>query len=129
MDILQQRMFPSFSTILILKQADLKCQLYPLLGNCDYLLTDYSSVWVDYEIMDKPIGFVMDDIEQYRSSRGFNFDNMDKILPGPILSSLDSLISFCETPEKYNYKRTNLFNEYKDNKSSQRLMEALNKIS
>lgn len=128
MDILQQKEMPKFSNLLILKQQEFSSQLYPFLGSCDYLLTDYSSVWVDYEILNRPIGFVMNDVEQYKTSRGFTFDNLVDLLPGPIIDSLDALIAFCNTPDKYYCSRTDMFNTYRDNHASERLLKALNII-
>lgn len=126
MDILQKKSFPSFSNIIVFKQNEFKVQLYPFLGSCDYLLTDYSSAWIDYEILNKPIGFVMNDIEQYGNSRGLTFDLLPNILPGPILYNMELLLEFCSKPEEYNYPRTKIFNTYRDNKATERLMDKLN---
>lgn len=122
MDILQLKDFPEYTNIIILKQNDLKEQLYPLLGSCSYLLTDYSSVWVDYEILNRPIGFVINDWKEYSSNRGFTIDNLHNILPGPILSNYDELCGFViESPTHFKTK-TNLFNCYNDNKSTERIL-------
>lgn len=125
MDALQKYDFKAYTNILILKQKDFRGQLYPLLGNCDFLLTDYSSVWLDYEILNKPIGFVMNDIEEYNNSRGLLIENLTESLPGPILDSIDALKKFIENPSITVKQRTYLFNTYRDNKSSQRLAEFL----
>ena len=125
MDILQEYEFEHYSNILILKQKDFRGQLYPLLGNCDFLLTDYSSVWLDYEILNKPIGFVMNDIDEYKNSRGLLIDNLEELLPGPILESVEKLNKFIENPSITIKNRFDLFNIYKDNKSCQRLAEFL----
>lgn len=125
MDALQEYSFTSYSNILIMKQKDFKGQLYPLLGSCDFLLTDYSSVWLDYEILDKPIGFVMNDIEEYKNTRGLTIQNLDDYLPGPILDTLEKLILFISKPYSPIKKKDNFFNTYKDNRSSQRLADFL----
>lgn len=127
MDILQVYDFNYvFSNILIIKQKDFDYQLYPILGKCDFLLTDYSSVWIDYEILNKPIGFVMDDIKDYANSRGFTIDNPLDVLPGPILSDFDKLINFIENPVLHEKKDESLFNKYRDNSSSERIIKAIN---
>ena len=46
--------------------------LYQFLGACDAVLSDYSSAWVDYLELDRPIGLVCPDLELYAASRGFN---------------------------------------------------------
>ena len=43
---------------------------YECLGKADALLTDYSSVFYDYLIVNKPIGFIWTDFEQYRKTPG-----------------------------------------------------------
>lgn len=121
MDALQQVDFGSFSNLLIIKPQEFTEQLYPLLGACDYLLTDYSSVWVDYCILKRPIGFVMDDIDEYRSSRGFTIENLDEKLPGVIIDTYDKLIRFISSPSKFNDEHLPLYNTYCDNKASQRI--------
>lgn len=125
MDILQKYDFKHYSNILILKQKDFRGQLYPLLGNCDFLLTDYSSVWLDYEILNKPIGFVMNDIDEYKNTRGLVIDNLEESLPGPILNSLEQLNKFIDNTSMTVKQRSDIFNTYKDNKSCQRLAEFL----
>lgn len=128
MDILQQKQMPKYSNLIILKQKEFSSQLYPFLGSCDYLLTDYSSVWIDYDIMSKPIGFVMNDIVEYANSRGLTFKNLDELLPGPILDNFDKLIEFCSDPYRFNFVRADTFNTYRDNHASERLLKALNII-
>lgn len=124
MDALQNAPFDGFTNIILIRPQDFHSQLYPLLGACDFLLTDYSSVFIDYQILRKPIGFVMNDIESYKTSRGFYFDDIEKVLPGPILSDYDSLCGFIKSP----FVITNEvdYNEYFDNKSSERISDFLN---
>lgn len=125
MDVLQNAEYPKFTNILILKQHDMEEQLYPLLGASDYLLTDYSSVWVDYCILNKPIGFVMSDWESYRNSRGFTIENLDQKLPGVVIESLQALCDFIDNPELVTGKRE-IFNDFCDNMSSARVANYFN---
>ncbi|OUN55419.1 CDP-glycerol glycerophosphotransferase family protein [Bacteroides uniformis] len=125
MDALQNVDFPHFSNIRIIKQKDFSEQLYPLLGASSYLLTDYSSVWVDYLIMRKPIGFVMNDCREYSESRGFTIEQMERKLPGVVIDSVDKLYQFIISPSMYNEQQANFFNIFVDNKSSERLVDFL----
>lgn len=73
------------SNIVFIDDSDLekhKVQLYEILQFSDALLTDYSSVAVDYLLLDKPIAFTMDDYEEYASKRGFVFEDAKKYMPG-----------------------------------------------
>ena len=129
MDFLQTTELPSFSNLRILKHKDLTSQLYPLLGNCDYLLTDFSSVWLDYEILGKPIGFVCDDFSSYKNGRGFTIPNLKDLLPGPVLVNLAELEHFLShLPENRN-EGPSEFNYYKDSSASDRLLALLESLS
>lgn len=123
MDALQNASFKSYSNIVIIKPRESSTPLYPLLGACDFLLTDYSSVFIDYQILNRPIGFVMNDIEEYKNSRGLFVDNLEKDLPGPILSNLSMLIGFIREPYVVNNDFD--YNDYFDNCSSERVCQAL----
>lgn len=48
--------------------------LYQLLSMSSCLITDFSSVAIDYAVTGKPIIFTISDIESYHSNRGFSFD-------------------------------------------------------
>ena len=68
-----------------IQESDLEMagiQLYELLGQTDALMTDYSSVAVDYMLCDKPIAFLLEDYEAYRKNRGFVFEDPLQYMPG-----------------------------------------------
>ena len=44
---------------------------YEFMGSCDALLSDYSSVFYDFMICNKPIGLVWNDIEDFKKNVGF----------------------------------------------------------
>lgn len=129
MDFLQTLQLEKFSNIIILKTKDLSEineQLYPLLGTTDLLITDYSSVWVDYEILNKPIYFAMDDYEEYKLNRGFTIENLQDILPGEIIENFNILLKELDKiPDKIQKETGEIFNKYKDNKSSERILKEL----
>lgn len=57
----------------------------------DILITDYSSVFFDYSILNRPILFYMYDLEEYQYNlRGFYLD-IHKDLPGPIVTHEEDL--------------------------------------
>jgi CDP-glycerol glycerophosphotransferase (TagB/SpsB family) len=65
--------------------------LYELLGYADALVTDHSSVWVDYLLLDRPMVFSIADMDSYASSRGHYFAPLEQHLPGPVAPDLESL--------------------------------------
>lgn len=71
-------------------------QMYEFLAVTDALLTDYSSVGIDYLVVDKPIAFTLDDFEAYKKLRGFVFDDPRCYMPGHHLYCYDDLIVFLK---------------------------------
>ena len=59
-----------------------KLQLYELIGISDALISDYSTVAVDYLLLDRPLGYVLADYEIYREKRGFVFEDPLEYMPG-----------------------------------------------
>ena len=58
----------------------------------DILITDYSSIMIEFGLLNKPIIFFAYDLDNYLSSeRGFYLD-YKKDLPGPIVYSTDELV-------------------------------------
>ena len=60
------------------------------LGFCDVLITDYSSVALDFLLLDRPTLYFMPDVERYLSMRGFYFDPFH--LPGTVTRDEASLV-------------------------------------
>lgn len=125
MDALQLIDFDNFKNLLIVKPKEFQEQLYPLLGASDYLLTDYSSVWIDYCILKRPIGFVMNDIKEYKDSRGLTIEELDKKLPGTIIDTYEKLTAFIGCRPKFDDRNSDIYNKYNDNKASERLAKKL----
>ncbi|SEK88935.1 CDP-glycerol glycerophosphotransferase family protein [Ruminococcus albus] len=68
--------------------------LYQLLSHMDALLTDYSSVYFDYLLLDRPIGFVITDFDIYGDNRGFAFTDPLSLMPGIKIYDFDGLREF-----------------------------------
>ena len=125
MDILNNDNFDSYTNLLFLRNVDMEkesCQLNTLLGEVDVLITDFSSIYIDYLLLNRPIGFAMDDLETYKSSRGFVVDNPEEYMPGEFISTKESFMIFLENCTKdidmYKSRReeiNDLFNTNKRN--------------
>ena len=76
----------------------------------DVLVTDYSSVYFDYALLDRPMVFYMYDLDRYGSSlRGFYLPIED--VPGPIARTQDEVVAALLDPElgaKYAERRAEL---------------------
>lgn len=76
--------------------ADLDKQPYEVFGYSDALITDYSSIYFDYLITDKPVGFILNDIEEYNKDRGFILKDPTTIMAGHHLYNIRQLYSFID---------------------------------
>lgn len=47
---------------------------YEFIAGCDAMITDYSSIYFDYLLCDRPIALIWEDIEDYRKDPGFAVD-------------------------------------------------------
>lgn len=103
---------------------------YQFLGNCDALLTDYSSVYYDYLLCDKPIGLCWEDYDIYNKNVGFAVD-MDTVMEGGekiyTTEDLCRFISHVANGEDVLKEQRNelcsLLHKYKDNQSSKRVVD------
>lgn len=75
---------------------------YEFVGSCDALITDYSSIYFDYMLCDKPIGLVWEDYEEYKQNPGFAID-MDHYMKGAEkIYSLEEFEHFIDDVAKGN---------------------------
>lgn len=68
---------------------------HSLLAHADVLVTDYSSVYFDYLLLDRPVVFYAHDLERYRAERGFYFE-YETVTPGPVTRTADELTRTVE---------------------------------
>lgn len=63
-----------------------------LLPYVDALISDYSSIYHDFLLLDRPIYFVPYDLDSFDQVNGFKYPYREN-LPGPILSSHDQMLA------------------------------------
>lgn len=85
-----------------------------ILNIFDCLITDYSSIYIDYLLTDKPMIFLPYDRQQYLDGRGMNFD-YDDVTPGPKPETFNDFLDALSPKEDFwKSERTrvnHLFNE------------------
>lgn len=111
--------------------AEHRVELYELLGQADALITDYSSVYVDYLILNRPIAFTVDDLPEFQKNRGFLVENPLDYMPGPKIINTKDMIDFVRdvfVEDDYTEKRletSKLFNQYQNGQAAQRVIDFL----
>lgn len=123
----------SFSNILFLPHIQMveeQIVLYQMVKDADCLITDYSSIYFDYLLLNRPIGFTLEDMEDYTDNRGFVFDNPLDYMPGQRIEGEDDFLRFltdCKAgKDQYRNERlriSNEVNQYKDGENCRRLLE------
>ena len=68
--------------------------LYSFLIHCDVLVTDFSSIYFDFLMLDRPIAFAGLDFEEYRKNRGFVVDDVSELMPGCHINCEDEFFDF-----------------------------------
>ncbi len=124
--------------MLLLRDADLEaqgCDVYELLNGASVLLTDYSSVCLDFLLLDRPMVFCPIDFERYRTDRGFVLEPYDRWTAGPKARNQASfetaLERALEEPAWYQAERAflrDLVHQYQDDRASERVWNTLNEL-
>ena len=123
----------NYSNILMFSNDDFLAKginLYGLLAESDALITDFSSVFADYLLTDKPIAFDLSGYDNYASGDGFNVENPISLLPGKLIYTADDLKNFITDTvngnDEFISRRNNEKNKlhkYQDGKSAERILK------
>lgn len=92
----------------------------------DILISDYSSLVLDFSLLNKPIVLFQYDYEEYMTQRGVYFDFGDYLPPEQIVKSKEALYQLdwqCLNGE--NCKIINTFYPLEDGQSTKRIVDAL----
>jgi len=104
-----------------------------LLAVTDVLMTDYSSIFVDFLILDRPICFLPFDLELYEEENGLVIDYKNRTcIPGPSIENVNQLLEHFKELEEgkddYKEQRTKSKGYYYDvcdDKSCKRVWDAI----
>jgi len=106
--------------------------LYHVLSAADLLITDYSSVYFDYLLLDRPTMFVPVDVDEYRAARGFLLEPYEFWTPGPKVldqEALEAEILACLDDPTYGADQRHLINsiinEVADDSSCERVWQEI----
>lgn len=106
--------------------------LYDVVNGFDLLMTDYSGIYFDFLLLNKPIIFLPVDLEEYIKTRGFLFEPYDEWTPGvkvicqdkleiEVLNNLNDNSFF----EKDRIRLNNIIHKYHDSDSAKRIWKLI----
>ena len=105
---------------------------YSLLAMSAALITDYSSVFFDYLLLDRPIGFAIQDINDYKDERGFVFDDPVSQMPGELINNgkefrefVKKVITGKDDLANWRRKLCQRFNKYSDGNNCRRVVSVI----
>jgi CDP-glycerol glycerophosphotransferase (TagB/SpsB family) len=99
-----------------------------ILGNCDALLTDYSSAYHEYLILNRPIGLCIEDIVEFSDTNGFfcfypEWIRGDYIITNThLLQWIDNIAHGLDISKLGRQVSLNMIHKYKDNKCTARVL-------
>jgi CDP-glycerol glycerophosphotransferase len=106
--------------------------LSSVLAAADCLITDASSIWVDFLLLGRPLICCFPDVDEYRRTRGINLEPYEAWFPGPFSTDADTLIAgiaqVANGEDPYAERRdwvTRALHLYRDGKASARLLDSL----
>lgn len=106
--------------------------LYNYLGNSDAVITDYSSLYYDYLLTNKPIGLAIPDIEEYKKHVNLVFDDYEKNIAGEYIYNYNDLLKFIDNVASNNdisfndrMAKKKLYHKYTDANSGKRVVDLL----
>ncbi len=109
-----------------------RLSLYEFLGATDLLISDISSVVIDYLLLDQPIIHAFSDCGEYESSRGFTVDPIASYFTGPVAgnsqelrAALDAVFSGQDPEAVQRRSMLKLSHSHRDDGATRRLLETI----
>ena len=99
-----------------------------ILGNSSALITDYSSAYHEYLILNRPIGLCIEDLPQYAKVNGFFCNYLDWIKGDYLLDNKDlcswinNIANGIDNSKTEREISLNKIHKYKDNKATERVV-------
>jgi CDP-glycerol glycerophosphotransferase (TagB/SpsB family) len=106
--------------------------VYDVLREVDVVITDYSSIYVDFLLLDRPVIFAANGLEEYKEKWGLMVDDYDFWTPGPKVSTFQEFLAALEDafacPQRYSKTRrmiNSLLNYHQDENSCAKTIEMI----
>jgi len=127
-----ENLINDYSNLILVKDELIEHDIYNILKLTDALITDYSSVFFDYLLLDRPIVFFPFDLEGYLlKDREFYYE-YDVVTPGykamswkEVIESLKKIINGKDSFKEERKRVSKIFHKYIDGNSSERVFKEL----
>jgi CDP-glycerol glycerophosphotransferase (TagB/SpsB family) len=102
-----------------------------LMAASDGLITDFSSAWVDYLLLDRPIWIHWPDHDRWSEHGRLQLEPLEAWLPGPLTTDVGQLLEEIESEGRtgvWSQRRTwlrSVLHRYQDSGSTERLLDAI----
>lgn len=83
-----------------------------IMSAVDILISDYSSIFLDYMALDRPVLFYIPDLDSYKEKRGLDVKPED--LPGPYSNNLVDVADYINHIDEIKVKYKDAYQEMKD---------------
>lgn len=117
-----------FDRIIHLSDKEVK-EVYLLLKDTDLLLTDYSSIYFDFLLTQKPVIFTPFDLKQYLSHHREFYFNYQDIVGGPVAKNWPEVLEELkvifdnDSFESIRMEKNKVFNHFHDGQNCDRLFK------
>jgi len=125
-----------YSNIVFLPQSKLDMYdftIHSLMRETSALISDYSSVAFDYMLLDRPIAYTVDDMDDYKI--GFSVPNPFDYMPGEKLMCIQDMIDFVKSVNHNKdlfaterRKVRDYIHEYQDARNAERFLQKMGMI-
>jgi CDP-glycerol glycerophosphotransferase (TagB/SpsB family) len=110
---------PDLSKYPNIQEVDPLSDIYPFLPKMKCLITDYSSIYIDYLLLNRPVVFFAYDLKQYMTDDRGMYYNYDEVAPGVIATNQDAmqkaLYDVCIGKDEYVEERMVLRDRFHNN--------------
>ncbi len=134
-EIFKEKELSNFSLLTEETLKENNIELYELLAISDMLITDYSSVYMDYLLTNKPIIFIPTDLEEYKKERSLLLEPYDFWSPGPKCFNQkeleEKMVKSFKEKDYFKKERETvkkIFHKYTDGRSTERTVEFLKSL-
>lgn len=125
----------SYRNIVFMTDEMIEQDIYSFLPNVDILITDYSSVYFDFLLANRPIIFAPFDYEDYLKKDRELYYDYEEVTPGPKCRNWEEVVqwiqAFSSDPQLYASERKAVkdrFHQFQDGRNCDRVVQTIRSL-